>query len=391
MSYAKHKTTWFNKYPAIIDLAKKAKKRIPHVAWEYLQAGTGDEDVVQKNRAAFQKITFLPQFCKGVLKADIKTTLFGQDYAAPFGIAPVGLTGLMWPRTEHYLAATANRYQIPYSLSTVATETPETVGPKVGNMGWFQLYPPKDKELRQSLLKRANKAGFHTLLVTADVPMSSRRERTKRAGLKMPPQISPRMIWEGITHPAWTIQTLRNGLPRLRTVEQYAAYNDMKFVSGFVGNRLGGTLSWEYCKALREEWNGPIVLKGILHPSDAAKAVEIGLDGILVSNHGGRQFNGGPAAIDALPAIVDEVGGKTKILFDSGVRTGLDIMRALHIGADFVLLGRAFVYGVAALGVYGGDHVVEILMDDLKNNMVQWGVESLEDIGPKEIKNANQK
>ena len=380
MSYGKYKAKWLNDYPAIEDLANKAKKRIPYVAWEYLQSGTGDENLLKKNKAAFQKITFLPQFCKGDLQANIETNLLGQTYAAPFGMAPVGLTGLMWPRVEHYLAATANRCQIPYTLSTVATETPETVGEHVGGMGWFQLYPPRDKELRQSLLKRAAESGFHTLLVTADVPMPSRRERTKRAGMKMPPRITPKMIWEGITHPAWTIATLKNGLPRLRTVEEYTQFKSMKFVSGFVGNRLGGTLSWDYCKVLRNEWKGPIILKGVLHPSDAEKAVEVGMDGVVVSNHGGRQFNGAAAAIDALPIIVNAVGNKTKVLFDSGVRTGLDILRALYLGADFVLLGRAFVYGVSALGQYGGDHVAEILMDDLKNNMVQLGVSSLQDL-----------
>lgn len=380
MSYEKYKTKWFNDYPAIIDLAQKAKKRIPHVAWEYLQSGTGDEDLVERNRTAFQKITFLPQFCKGELAPTLETTLFGQKYAAPFGIAPVGLTGLMWPRVEHYLAATANRYQIPYTLSTVATETPETVGQHIGNMGWFQLYPPREKELRQSLLKRAKDAGFHTLIVTADVPMPSRRERTKRAGLRMPPKITPRMIWEGVTHPAWTIATLKNGLPRLRTVEAYAKHSNMQFVSNMVGNRLGGTLSWDYCKLLKEEWDGPIILKGVLHPKDAEKAVAIGMDGIVVSNHGGRQFNGAMTSIEALPAIVKAVNGRTKILFDSGVRTGLDVMRALSLGADFVLLGRGFVYGVAALGQYGGDHVTEILMDDLKNNLVQLGMENIKQL-----------
>ena len=262
-------------------------------------------------------------------------------------------------------------------MSTVATETPETLAPHIGNMGWFQLYPPKDKELRQKLLSRAKASGFHTLLVTADVPMASRRERTKRAGMQMPPKITPQLIWQGITHPVWTMQTLQRGLPRLRTVEPYAAYKNMKFISGFVGNRLGGSLDWQYCKELRDEWDGPIVLKGVLHPEDALKAVEIGLDGIVVSNHGGRQFDGALTSIDALPEIVKEVKGKTAILFDSGIRTGLDMMRALTLGAEFVLLGRAFIYGVAALGPNGSDHVVEILMDDLKNNMVQLGIERL--------------
>lgn len=377
MSYDDHKAEYFNRYPAISDLAVKAQKRIPHVAWEYLQSGTGREALTRKNTEAFNDITFTPQFCKGILKPNIETKLFGQKYAAPFGVAPIGLTGLMWPRIEHHLAATANRYQIPYSLSTVATETPETVGKYVGNMGWFQLYPPRDEDVRKSLLKRAKEAGFHTLLVTADVPMASRRERTKRAGLQMPPKITPQLIWQGITHPRWTVETLKHGLPRLRTIEAYTELKNIKFVSGYVGNRLGGTLSWDYCRELRDLWEGPIVLKGVLHPTDAQKAIDIGFDGILVSNHGGRQFDGAPTSIEVLPQMVREFKGKTKILFDSGVRTGLDIMRALSLGADFVLLGRAFIYGVAALGKFGGDHVVEILMDDLKNNMVQLGVESI--------------
>ncbi len=380
MSYQKYQANWNTQYPAIIDLEKRAKKRIPKVAWEYLSAGTGEEDLLDRNRKAFQKITFLPRFCKGILEADVQTTLFGKNYAAPIGVAPVGLTGLMWPGVEHYLSSMANRNKIPYTLSTVATETPETVGPLAGDMGWFQLYPPKEKEIRNSLLKRAKDAGFHTLLVTADVPMASRRERTKRAGLSMPPKITPRMIWEGMTHPAWSFYTLKRGLPNLRTVAQYTGNSDMKFTSGFVGNRLGGTLDWKYCEELKAAWDGPVVLKGVLHPEDAKKAIEIGLDGVGVSNHGARQFNGATAAIDALPAIVKAVNGRVPIIFDSGVRTGLDIMRALYLGADFVLLGRAFIYGIAALGKYGGDHAAAILIDDLKNNMTQLGVRTISEL-----------
>ncbi|WP_350285898.1 alpha-hydroxy acid oxidase [uncultured Croceitalea sp.] len=369
-----------NRYPAIIDLAEKAKRRIPKVAWEYLSSGTGDEHLLQRNNTAFQSINFLPQFCKGELTAKTETELFGRTYSAPIGIAPVGLTGLMWPRVEHFLANTANRIKIPYCLSTVATETPETVGSYVGKMGWFQLYPPKDKALRNSLLKRAKASGFHTLVVTADVPMASRRERSKRAGLAVPPRITPKLIWQGITHPIWGYETLLHGLPRLRTVEQYTNNTDMKFVSGFVGNRLGGTLDWDYCQELKESWKGPVVIKGILHPDDAEKAVAIGLDGIYVSNHGARQFNGAITAIEALPKIVKVVKGQVPILFDSGIRNGLDAMRALYLGADFVLAGRPFIYGVAALGNLGGDYVAHILIDDLKNNMVQLGVETVAEL-----------
>jgi len=369
-----------NTYPRIADLAQKAKKRIPHVAWEYLASGTGDESLLHQNHNAFDHIRFLPRYCKGSLTADVETNLFGQTYSAPLGMAPVGLTGLMWPRVEHYLAATAQRMQIPYCLSTVATETPETVGQHVGDMGWFQLYPPKDKTVRDSLLQRAKDSGFKVLVVTADVPMASRRERSKKAGLSVPPKITPQLLWQGLTHPVWSYHTLMRGLPRLRTVEHYTNNTDMKFVSGFVGNRLGGTLDWDYCQELKETWKGPVVLKGILHPEDAKKAMEIGLDGIYVSNHGARQFNGAITAIEALPEIVNTVKGKAPILFDSGIRSGLDAMRALYLGADFVLAGRPFIYGVAALGKYGGDHAAHILIDDLKNNMVQLGVRNLQEL-----------
>ena len=378
MSYDKHQEAYARKYPSISDLAKKAKSRIPHVAWEYLESGTGSEYLLQRNKNAFEGINFTPRFCKGHLEAHIDTSILGQDYACPFGMAPVGLTGLMWPKAEHYLADSAERNSVPYCLSTVATETPETIGGRVGQNGWFQLYPPKELDLAKALLKRAKTSGFHTLVITADVPMASRRERTKRAGMTMPPKITPRLIWQGITHPVWSYYTLKHGLPRLRTVEAYANNTDFKFVSGFVGNRLGGTLDWEYCQRLKELWDGPTIIKGILHPEDAQKALSIGLDGIWVSNHGARQFNGAVASIEALKIIVSRVKGQAPIIFDSGIRTGLDIMRALYLGADFIMLGRPFLYGVAALGTYGGDHVIQILKDDLKNNMVQLGVSSID-------------
>ena len=274
-------------------------------------------------------------------------------------------------------ANTAKKYRIPYTLSTVAAETPETLSPYIGEMGWFQLYPPRRKEIRKKLLRRAKNAGFHTLLLTADVPIPSRRERTKRAGLRIPGKITPNYIWEGITHPLWTANTLLNGLPSLKSVAQYSDDKTMKSVGVFIEKELGGTLSWEYCKELRNEWDGKIIVKGLLHPKDAEKAIAIGMDGIIVSNHGGRQFDGAIPAIEALPDLVRVAKNKTAILFDSGIRTGLDMMRALSLGAEFVMLGRAFLYGVAALGKYGSDHVTEILIEDLKNNMIQLGIESL--------------
>lgn len=372
------------RYPAISDLRHKAKKRIPHVAWEYLEGGTGDEQAVARNLRKLADITLVPRLLKGELSPDVSTTLFGQMYQAPFGIAPVGLGGLMWPGAERILAATAAKYAIPYCLSMVAAQAPETIGPVVGAMGWFQLYPPREPELRTDVLKRAKNAGFKTLVVTADTPIPSRRERTVRAGLRVPLRITPRFIFEALRHPEWTLNTLKAGLPRLRTLEKYTGSDKMDTTIAFVLQKIGGTLSWDYLREVRDEWQGSLVVKGIHHPEDAETAIRAGVDGIQVSNHGARQFDGSPAAIDLLPAIVRQAKGKTSILFDSGIRTGLDIIRALALGADFVFLGRAFIYGVAAFGKYGGDHAAEILLEDLKNNMIQLGYATLGEIDGRE-------
>ena len=240
-------------------------------------------------------------------------------------------------------------------------------------MGWFQLYPPRRANIRRDLIHRARDAGFTTLLVTADVPIASRRERQVRAGVVVPPKITPRMLYRCMVRPAWSMATLAAGSPRFRGLEKYIDGSDMRDMLTFIGQELGGSLDWDYLDAVRQEWDGPLVLKGILTSAEAERAVALGFDGIMVSNHGGRQFDGAPAAIDALPAIAYAVGARTKVLFDSGVRGGLDIARALALGADFILLGRAFMYGVAALGRRGGDHVADLLKADLINNMIQLG------------------
>ncbi len=376
----KQKKKILAKYPAVSDLQKRAKTRLPLVAWEYLDMGTGEDVAVSRNRSRMNQVTIAPQFLMGKQTQDTSTELFGHHYAFPFGVAPVGLTGLMWPNAEKIIARAAKRYQFPYCLSTAATQTPEKIGKLVGNMGWFQLYPPKEMDICKDLLKRAKSSGFHTLVVTADVPAASRRERTTRAGLRMPPSVTPYFVWQALKHPAWTAATLRAGLPRLRTVEKYAKATSIKNAARFVGNEFGGTLSWDYLKEIRDQWDGPIIVKGLLHPDDADKAIAIGIEGICVSNHGGRQLDGAPAAVDALVTIAERVNGRAKIVFDSGVRSGMDVIRALALGADFVLLGRAFMFGVSAFGKRGGSHVAEILKADLIANMANLSVTSVAEI-----------
>lgn len=366
--------------PAIADLEARAAKRIPHFGWEYLASGTGSEEAVTRNLDAFRRVTFRPQLLKGPLEPITETSLFGVTYAAPIGIAPIGLTGLIWPGADAELAATAAERRIPYTLSTVGTEEPEVAGPNADGMGWFQLYPPRDETLRQDLLERVAASGFTTLVVTADVPMPSRRERQRKARVRVPPVIGPRLVAQTAIRPAWTLALLRHGMPRFRGLERYIDQATMRNTAGFVGANLGGTLSWDYLDLVREQWNGPLVVKGILDPTDARRCVDAGVDGVQVSNHGGRQLDGSMAALDALPDIAEEIGDDAAVLFDSGVRTGLDVARAIALGADFVFCGRAFMFGLGALGAGGATHAFDILHDELINTMGQTGCNTLDQL-----------
>lgn len=363
--------------PAVEDLERLARRRIPHFAWEYLASGTGDDQAVQRNLDGLARIELVPQLLKGPLEPQVETELFGVGYAAPIGIAPVGLTGLIWPGADAALARTAAVKQIPYTLSTVATEAPEVAGPNAEGMGWFQLYPPREASLRADIIERVQASGFTALVVTADVPAPSRRERQRKARVRVPPIIGPKLVAQSAIKPAWSLGILRHGMPRFRTLEKYIDENTMRETAGFVGANLGGTLSWNYLAEVRELWDGPLVVKGIVDPDDAQRCVDHGADAVQVSNHGGRQLDAVPAAIDSLPPIVERVGGQTKILFDSGVRTGLDVARAIALGADFVFCGRAFMFGLGALGDGGPGHAYEILREGLVNTMAQCGCTTL--------------
>ncbi len=363
-------------YPGLLDLKRRAKRRLPRFVWEYLDSGTGTEAAKARNRAALDRVGFEPSILHGPLDISLATTLFGTARALPFGIAPVGMSGLIWPGAETRLARSAARSGIPYCLSTVASQSPEDLAPHIGADAWYQLYPPKDEAIRSDMLKRIRDAGFKVLVLTVDVPVASRRERQVRSGLTQPPKLTPRLLAQVALRPAWALASARAGMPRMRTLDKYTTGDQAGLPPhAHIGYLLRTSPTWDYVQWLRDHWDGPLVIKGVMRASDAPKLEAIGADALWVSNHAGRQFDGAPASIEALPAV--RAATKLPLIFDSGVEGGLDILRALALGADFVMLGRAYHFALAALGPDGPDHLTELLKRDIEANMGQLGANEI--------------
>ena len=366
------------KFPAISDLKNAARRRIPHFVWEYLDSGTGLEATLQRNRAKLDEVLFQQSILHGEFVPNIQTTFLGRNYAVPFGIAPVGMSGLIWPDAEKMLARTATAEGIPYTLSTVATQTPEDVATHHGGQGWFQIYPPRDAKIRADMLKRAKDAGFHTLVMTVDVPVASRRERQTRGGLQQPPRLTPRLAMQAALCPAWLNGIRKTGMPRMKLMDSYATQTSALPSTQHVGYLLRTSPDWDYVNRLRAEWDGPLIVKGVMDARDTARLEATGIDAIWISNHAGRQFDASLSTIEVLPAI--RAATNLPLIFDSGIQGGLDILRALALGADFVMLGRAFHYGLGAMGAPGAAHVVDILRQDMIANMGQIGAKTLADL-----------
>lgn len=367
------------RYPALADLRARARRRIPPFVWEYLDSGTGTEATKARNRAALDRIGMMPAILDGEFTPDLSTRFLGQELPLPFGISPIGMSGLIWPGAEGHLARAGAAHGIPYCLSTVATQSPEDLAPHLGPQAWYQLYPPRDPEIRRDMLDRARAAGFSTLVLTVDVPASSRRERQVRSGLTNPPTVTPRILSQILTRPAWALGTARRGMPSMRGIAKYTgeATRGMS-PTAHMGYLLRTAPDWDYVKWLRDTWQGPFLVKGVMKPEDAERLEAAGVDALWVSNHAGRQFDGAPASIEMLAAI--RAATALPLVFDSGVESGLDILRALALGADFVMLGRAFHFALGALGRPGVDHLIDMMAKDMAANMGQIGARSLRDL-----------
>lgn len=369
-------------FPTVEDLRRHARRRIPGFAFEYADCGVGLDQNVHVNRSALDAIELVPRCGVDHIDTSTEVTLFGRRYAAPIGIAPIGLPSMIWPGAELAFGKAAQRARIPYIVGCVGGCSVERLGEVAPDVLWFQLYrvARDDHNVGFDLIGRAERAGAHALVLTVDVPTRSKRPREMRNRLAVPFQPGARTIYEVATSPAWLMALLRHGQPDFVNMAPYAGQG-RGAIANFVTGELGGSFTWEEVKRYRDAWKGPLVVKGVLHPDDALRAISIGVDGIQVSNHGGRQFEAAPAAIDVLPAIAKAVGGKATMLFDSGVRSGTDVLRVLALGGQTAFTARPFLFAVAALGDEGADYVADLLIDETRTAVRQAGLREVGEAG----------
>ncbi|KPW03664.1 alpha-hydroxy acid oxidase [Pseudoalteromonas sp. P1-8] len=373
---------YFNhNYPTISDLKQRAKKRIPKFAFDYLEGGCMDEIGIQRNRNDINAVKLRSELLKPFNGSDLNVTLFGHTYSAPFGVAPIGLQGLMWPKAPEILAKSAAEKNIPYILSTVSSSSLERIAEVSQGKAWFQLYNPTDPSIRSDLLKRIKAAQYPVLVVTVDVPTFGYRPRDIRNGLAMPPKMTLSNIVQMLTCPRWLMETAIAGKPQMETLVKYMP-KDMPTdeLAAFMNKTVMGRVDIEGLKPLRDMWQGPLVIKGLINEDDVAHAISLGADGVIISNHGARQLDASESAISPLHSIYKKYGDKIKIFMDSGLRSGTNIVSALASGAEFTFLGRPFVYGVGALGQQGGVHTINALTLQITQIMNQLGCEKIADL-----------
>jgi L-lactate dehydrogenase (cytochrome) len=359
-------------YPSIDDLRKKAKQKIPRFAFEYLDGGCNEDVNLHKNTTEIREVELKPYYLDSYQAPDLRTELFGHIYDAPFGVSPIGLQGLIWPRSPEILARSAFEHNIPFILSTVSTASIETIGEITEGRAWYQLYHPAEEKIRNSLIQRAADAKYPVLVLLCDVPSFGFRPRDIRNGLAMPPRMTFKNILQIMGRPEWALRTLAHGQPEFANMKPYMPRGlNMSQLGLYMSKTFSGRLNEERIKPIRDMWKGKIVLKGVASEEDTEMAIKLGLDGILVSNHGGRQLDAGESTIHSLLPIVKKYKDKITIMMDSGIRSGPDVARTLACGADFAFLGRSFMYSVAALGKEGGDHMISILKTQLKQVMEQ--------------------
>jgi (S)-mandelate dehydrogenase len=367
------------------DIRLLARKRLPRIAFDFIDGGVDGEVALERNRIAFDRYKLLPRYLIDIEKRSQAVKLFGYDYSSPFGISPMGIAGFFRPGADLMLARAAAKFDVPYIMSSASCDSIEAAMAQAPKTTWFQIYGTRDPRITLDLVRRAKELGVRVLLMTVDTPVMGKRERNVRNGFRRPMKMTPSVIMQGLSRPGWTYRYLtKGGIPMMENWRPYAAPGaNAGTIADLYGEQTPApTQTWSVFEQVRKAWDGPLVVKGVMHPADALKCLELGANGIMVSNHGGRQLDSAPGSIDMLPAIADAIGGRLELLIDSGVRRGSDIGKALCLGAKAAFFGRPAMFGVAAAGETGASAVIDIMQKEVSLLMGQMGWTDVGKAGP---------
>jgi L-lactate dehydrogenase (cytochrome) len=367
---------------SVHDFRRYAKRRLPGGVFDYIDGGAEDELTLRASNAAYRRAEFRPRVLRGIAAGDASTTLFGANLPIPLVLAPTGFTRIADPAGELAVARAAGRAGLPYGVSTLSTRSIEEVAAVAKGPLWFQVYVWRDRDLVRSMIERAAEAGYAVLCLTVDSAVLGRRERDVRRGFTLPPRLGPGTLVDGILHPGWTWDFVRAEPIEFANLRRAAGGKGAVSLASFIHDQMDPTLSWHDVEWMRSVWDGPIVIKGIQTVEDAKIAVAEGVDGIALSNHGGRQLDTAPVILELLPEVRDALGDGPVLIADGGVRRGSDIVKALALGANAAMAGRAYLYGLGACGERGVDKVLEILAADVERTMALVGCATVADLTP---------
>lgn len=368
-------------YPNVAYLRQGARRHVPHFAFEYADGGAGVDDAgIKRNWAALDAVELVPRY--GVMPSlpPCDVDLFGHRFGAPIGVAPMGGPSIVWPGADMHLARAAQRARVPYMLSTVGGATIESIAEVAPDVFWFQLYrfAKNDHAIGLDLVRRADTAGCRTLVLTLDVPVRTTRPREAATGLAGAFRLDAGIIMQIVRSPRWMMALRKHGIPRFANLRAYVGEGaSLSDIIAFTRREMGGAFTWDEVQKYRDRWQGTLIVKGVLHPQDAEQAVALGVDGLIVSNHGGRQVEALSAPIDALPAIVRQVGKRAAVMMDSGLRSGTDVVRAYALGAAAAFAGKAFLWGLGALGADGPGHVLDLFIAEIQSALGQLGAHTM--------------
>ena len=360
---------------SIKDARELSRKRLPKLVFDFIDGASGDEKLAEINSIALDQIRLEPKVLRNVEKRSLKKKVLGYEFNFPFGFAPMGMTNLSWPGADSMLAAESARNNIPTCVSMASTTTLEKMYELSEGHSWMQLYIFQDENFVMELLERAKNTGYEVAILTVDVPVLSRRTRDDKNGFSYPFKIGPKQFFDFATHPTWSLSTLLSGIPK-----------PMNYVTSKSGDGIfkrkesRGSTDWNALKRVRDKWKGKLIVKGVMSPDDAIKIKEAGADAIQVSNHGGRQLDSATAAINMLPLIRKSVGSNFPLIFDSGIRSGSDIVRALAFGADYAMIGRPVMYAMGADGKKGLRRIVEIIKEEVSTTLGLVGLNDINDV-----------